>query len=207
MIANTITMVRIALTLIAVGLLSINNFYLNIGMFVLVVIIIMLDWLDGFIARKLGEASRFGALFDIAGDRIVENIFWIYFAVAGLISFWVPVIVISRGFLTDLVRAMAFAKGKTAFGEQTMISAAWARLLVSSRVSRGIYAGLKVAAFCYLTALLVLGSAPARLGLPSPGGLLYVGSQVIVYTVVGMCVIRGVPVVWDGRRYLLEEIQ
>lgn len=127
MTANLITLIRIVLTFVAVGLLNIN-FYLNIAMFVLILIIIVLDWLDGFIARKHGEASGFGALFDIAGDRIVENIFWMYFAVIGLISVWVPMIVISRGFLTDLLRTMVFAKGKTPFGEKTMMQSSWARV-------------------------------------------------------------------------------
>ncbi len=206
MIANTITLVRIALTFIVVGLLRIN-FHLNVAMFVLILVIMMLDWLDGFLARKLGEATRFGALFDIAGDRIVENIFWIYFAVVGLTSVWVPMIVISRGFLTDLVRAMAFAKGKTPFGQKTMMDSAWARLLVASRPSRGIYNGLKIAAFCYLAALLVVASAPWRLGAALPGGWLYGVRHLLVYAVVLMCVVRGFPVIWDGRRYLLESVQ
>lgn len=203
--ANLITLIRIILTFAAVGLLNIN-FYLNIAMFVLILIIIMLDWLDGFIARRYGETSSFGALFDIAGDRIVENIFWMYFAVIGLISVWVPIIVVSRGFLTDLLRTMAFAKGKTPFGEKTMMESAWARVLVSSRSSRGIYAGLKIAAFCYLAALLVLKSAALKFGITSPG-VLHICGQVLVYIVVVMCVVRGFPVIWDGRKYLLESVQ
>jgi len=204
MTANLITLIRIALTFIAVGLLNIN-FYLNIAMFVLIVVIIMLDWLDGFIARKYSESTSFGALFDIAGDRIVENIFWMYFAVIGLISVWVPIVVVSRGFLTDLLRTMAFARGKTPFGEKTMMESAWARVLVSSRVSRGVYAGLKVAAFCYLAALLVLESAATKFGI-TPPATIGIGCQILVYTVVVMCIIRGFPVIWDGRKYLLENI-
>lgn len=205
MTANLITLFRIILTFVAVGLLN-RGFYLNIGMFALIVIIIMLDWLDGFIARRYHEASSFGALFDIAGDRIVENIFWMYFAVVGLISVWVPIIVISRGFLTDLLRTMAFSKGKTPFGEKTMMESAWARLLVSSRISRGVYAGLKVSVFCYLTALLVIKSAVSRFGITSPSDV-YIGAQILVYVVVVLCVVRGFPVIWDGRKYLLESIK
>jgi CDP-diacylglycerol--glycerol-3-phosphate 3-phosphatidyltransferase len=202
MTANLITLIRIALTFVAVGLLNIN-FYLNIAMFALILIIIMLDWLDGFIARRYAEASSFGALFDIAGDRIVENIFWMYFAVVGLISVWVPMIVISRGFLTDLLRTMAFARGKTPFGEKTTMQSPWARVLVSSRVSRGIYAALKVAVFCYLAALLIVKSAVLEFGITLPSGL-HVGCLILVYIVVVMCVVRGLPVIWDGRKYLLN---
>jgi len=206
MIANSITLVRVALTFVVVALLN-HNFYINIAMFVLILIIIMLDWLDGFIARKYNETSRFGALFDIAGDRIVENIFWIYFTVAGLISIWIPIIVISRGFLTDLLRTMAFSRGKTPFGEKTMMDSAWAKVLVSSRLSRGLYASMKVIAFCYLAALLVLESATLKFDVTFSYELLSNVGHILAYIVLGMCIIRGFPVIWDGRKYLLESIQ
>jgi CDP-diacylglycerol--glycerol-3-phosphate 3-phosphatidyltransferase len=205
MIANFITLIRIILTFVVVGLLDIN-FYLNIAMLIIIFVIIMLDWLDGFIARKYDETSRFGALFDIAGDRIVENIFWIYFAAIDLISVWVPIIVTSRGFLTDLLRTMAFMKGKTPFGDKTMMESRWAKVLVSSPISRGLYAGLKVAAFCYLTGLLVLRSAILKFGAKLPIESLHVGGQILVYIVVVICVVRGAPVIWDGRKYLMESI-
>ena len=78
------------------------------------------DLLDGYIARKFKVSSEFGALFDIAGDRIVESVFWIYFTYAGMISFWIPLIIITRGFLSDNVRALAFRSGKTPFGKNTI---------------------------------------------------------------------------------------
>lgn len=205
MIANLITLIRIILTFVAVGLLG-ENFYLDIVMFFLILVIIMMDWLDGLIARKHGGASEFGALFDIAGDRIVENVFWIYFAVSGLISVWVPIVVISRGFMTDLLRTMAFAKGKTPFGKKTMMESSWARALVSSHITRGIYAGLKVVAFCYLAGLMVLENAPENF-IISPSSRLNTIGQIVVYIVVGMCIIRGIPVIWDGRKYLMENMQ
>lgn len=204
--ANLITIIRIILTFVAVGLLG-KNFYLNIAMFFLILIIIVMDWLDGIIARRYGETSEFGALFDIAGDRIVENIFWIYFAVYGLISVWVPIIVISRGFMTDLLRTMAFAKGKTPFGKKTMMESSWARAIVSSHITRGIYAALKVVAFCYLAGLIVFENVPERFAMPSPSSMFYTIGQIIVYIVVAMCIIRGIPVIWDGRKYLMEDME
>jgi CDP-diacylglycerol--glycerol-3-phosphate 3-phosphatidyltransferase len=205
MTANLITLIRLILVFAAVALFNIN-FYTNVAMFALIVLIIVLDWADGYVARKKGTASDFGALFDIAGDRIVENVLWIYFAVVRLVPIWVPLIVLARGFITDLLRSMAFAtKGKTPFGKKTMMKSNWARALVSSRVSRGIYAAAKVIAFCYLAAILTLKSAISEFSLPIGNAMnivIIVGS-VIVYITVGMCVIRGLPVIWDGKKYLL----
>ena len=207
MIANTITLLRVGLAFLVVGVFSAGVFPLNLAMLALTVIVIMLDWLDGLIARRLGEESRFGALFDIAGDRIVENVFWIYFSAVQLIPFWVPMVVISRGILSDLARAMAFARGKTPFGQTTMMRSGWARLLVASRFSRGLYAAMKLVAFVCLGALLVLRSSPPELGLPSAEGWTRAATLIIVYAVVALCVIRGVPVIWGGRRYLLEKVK
>lgn len=205
MTANLITLVRLLLVFVAVALFNIN-FYANAAMFVLTILIIAMDWADGYVARKRGTASDFGALFDIAGDRIVENVLWIYFAIVRLVPFWVPIVVLTRGFVTDLLRSMAFAtKGKTPFGKKTMMDSGWARAIVSSRVSRGIYAFSKVVAFCYLAAILTLKSAISEFSLPIHGTvlniILIIGS-VIVYITIGMCIIRGIPVVWDGRKYL-----
>ena len=40
---------------------------------------------------------------DIAADRIIENVFWIYFAVNDIIHFWMPLAILTRGFITDAI--------------------------------------------------------------------------------------------------------
>ena len=207
MTANVITLARIGLVFVAVLLFG-DGFYGQVLAFVLTVLIIYMDALDGYIARKLGLASDLGALLDITGDRIVENVYWIYFAAIGTISFWVPVIVIVRGFLTDTFRSIAFAEGKTAFGERTMMQSALTRFLVSSRFSRGLYGASKAFIFGYLGGLIALNGAMAHFSFALPPNLLLalrIAGQIIVYVVVAMCVARGLPVLWDGRTYLLEK--
>ena len=138
MIANLITLFRLILVFVVISLFGLHV-YLDILLVGLIGLILFLDAVDGYVARKLNQTSAFGALFDIVGDRIVECIFWVYFAVVGLIPFWIPVIVIARGFFTDGLRSAAFAQGKTAFGENTMMTSKWTRALTSSRASRSIY--------------------------------------------------------------------
>ena len=120
----------------------------------------------------------------------------------------VSVVVIARGFLTDSLRSIAFAAGKTAFGARTMMRSPFTRLIVSSRLSRGVYGVSKAVIFCYLGGLIVLRGAMARFYFALPAEVLFglgLASQVIVSIVLAMCVIRGVPVLWDGRAYLLEK--
>jgi len=207
MTANVITLSRIGLVFVAILLFG-AGFYGQFLAFLLTILIIYMDALDGYVARKLRIASDFGALLDITGDRIVENVYWIYFAVVGMISFWVPIIVIARGFLTDSLRSIAFADGKTAFGERTMMRSGFTRFLVSSRFSRGVYGVSKAIIFCYLGGLIALRGAMARFSFILPSDVLFsldLIGQVIVYVVLAMCLIRGVPVLWDGRLYLFEK--
>ena len=146
MIANLITLFRLILVFVVISLFG-QHLYLDILLVALIGLILFLDAVDGYVARKLNQTSDFGALLDIVGDRIVECIFWVYFAVVGLIPIWIPVIVIARGFFTDGLRSAAFAQGKTAFGENTMMSSRWTRALTSSRISRSIYGIAKTIAF------------------------------------------------------------
>jgi CDP-diacylglycerol--glycerol-3-phosphate 3-phosphatidyltransferase len=207
MTANIITIGRVVLAFVAIGLFSLG-FYFALAAFLLTIFVIWLDSLDGYVARKLGVASDFGALLDITGDRIVENIYWIYFAAIGLISFWIPVIVITRSFLVDTVRSVAFSEGKTPFGEKTMMKSGFSRALTSSALSRSTYAISKVLAFCYLGGLYALnqGMKGGVISLAdSTFALLHTIGIIIAYVVVVMCIVRGVPVLWDGKDYVLTK--
>jgi CDP-diacylglycerol--glycerol-3-phosphate 3-phosphatidyltransferase len=125
-----------------------------------------------------------------------------------MISLWIPIIVIARGFLTDSLRSIAFAEGKTAFGERTMMRSQFTRFLVSSRFSRGVYGVSKAIIFCYLGGLIALRGAMNRFSFTLSPDLLFslhLVGQVIAYVVLVMCLVRGIPVLWDGRVYLLEK--
>ncbi|MDE0424070.1 MAG: CDP-alcohol phosphatidyltransferase family protein [Candidatus Poribacteria bacterium] len=198
MIANLITLFRLILVFVVISLFG-QHLYLDILLVALIGLILFLDAVDGYVARKLNQTSDFGALLDIVGDRIVECIFWVYFAVVGLIPIWIPVIVIARGFFTDGLRSAAFAQGKTAFGENTMMSSKWTRALTSSRMSRSIYGIAKTIAFIYLGGLIAFKNSGVYPELTV--GLELTG--VILSTItVAMCLIRGLPVLIDGWKYV-----
>ena len=204
MAANLITLIRLILVFVAVGLFG-DNFYVNLAMVALTAIVIWMDALDGYIARKLKISSDFGALFDIVGDRIVENVYWIFFAVVGIIPFWFPMIVLARGFITDSLRSVAFAQGKTPFGSKTMMKSKWTQFLVSSRFSRGFYGISKTVIFIYLGAFLTLKSAMVQFSLlitPNIVAIFGFAGFFLALIVVAMCLIRGFPVLVDGWAYI-----
>lgn len=200
MAANAITLFRLFLTFIVIGLFR-RNVYIDIACIVTILIIFILDSVDGIVARKQNQTSTFGAVFDIAADRIVENVFWIFFAAMEerLIPFWLPIAVVTRGFLTDGVRSIALTEGKTAF---EMSSAAWSRALTSSRFSRGLYGLTKMLTFIFLPATLVLKDIYPNIQIVDTFSLV---SVIIAYIAVAMCIIRGIPVLVDGWRYIKPE--
>ncbi len=118
MTPNQVTLARVAAAFAAVALFTAGKDVLaaDLAAVLLTVAAIALDGVDGYLARTRGLATPLGAQLDILGDRVVENLFFTCFAVAGLISLWVPVVFFVRGALTDFLRGLAARAGRTGFG-------------------------------------------------------------------------------------------
>lgn len=68
---NILTLSRIPLLFVIVGLLCVGNFAADVAAFVVFLIAAVSDWLDGYIARKVGAVSDFGKLMDALTDKII----------------------------------------------------------------------------------------------------------------------------------------
>ena len=84
----------------------------------------------------------------------------------------------------------------------SMIETWWGRSLVASRPSRAAYAALKCACFCYLGVLLPLPQLQVTWLDANSRQWLSGGGQALVLATATFCVVRAIPVIWDGRRYL-----
>jgi len=204
-VPNLVIAGRVALAFVAVALLGSASPWATGSAVVLTVVVIAMDGLDGYLARRLDLTSELGGVLDITADRIVEHIFWIAFAVMGMVGLWVPLVVMTRSFLVDSARGMALAHGKTAFGEGTMMRSPLSRFLTGSRLMRNLYGVAKVAAFVLLGTVATAGRARAEgvYALSAHASTLLTGvAQVSVIVAVVLCVVRGVPVLLDSRAYL-----
>lgn len=211
--ANLITAARVLLLFVTVGFI-----YLSLPRgsapgepawalvaVALTLIVILGDAVDGVVARARGEVNEAGAVVDIAGDRIVENVYWVVFAHMGMLSVWFPLIILLRSFTVDALRSLAISRGKTAFGEKTMMQSRLGVWLAASRLHRALYGGAKVVTFVWLLLQLSIQVAPpgsdyARMFGLYLGPVQLVGIVLAVFTLL-YSLLRGAVVVWDSREY------
>ncbi len=213
--ANLITAARVALLFITVGFV-----YLSLPprsgapgepvwalvAAALTFLVFIGDAFDGVVARARGEANATGAVVDIAGDRIVENVYWVVIAHVGLLSVWFPLIMLVRSFTVDALRTLAVGEGRSAFGEKTMMTSRLGVWLAASRFHRGLYGSAKVVTFIWLLLYLALYLQVNRDPQWSRdyGNVLplfqNIGIALAVFTLL-YALMRGAVVVWDTRHY------
>lgn len=190
--ANLVTLSRLILLLVVVWLFYLPPTAWSFLSFFLIIFIFVTDGLDGYIARKRNETSLFGALFDIAGDRITELTLWIVAADTDLVPIWVPLVFIIRGVIVDTIRSSnAVAQGVTPFA---VMRTALGKFIVASKTVRILYAVAKASAFAGLAL-----QHPGPIVLPafwdSVGWLLTWLTYFFVYVSVALCIARGLPVI------------
>jgi len=201
---NRVTLLRVGVGFVAVSLFG-RGPRMNLLAVALTVTAIALDGLDGYLARKKKMATPEGAQIDILGDRMIENMYFTYFAVVGMVSLWLPMLFFARGAATDFLRGLVMKAGHSGWGSNAMLQSKWAQILVASRWSRGLYATLKCICFCYLGLELALTDGPvAPLGplTLDTHAALHAGAQALAWASAAFCVLRGLPVLLQGSKYL-----
>ncbi len=210
--ANILTILRMIMAVVAIEFLFSGRADLCIASAFITLFVIILDGLDGYVARTFNESSEFGSVFDIIGDRVVENLYWIAFAVIGCVGIWVPMVVVARGIITDGLRSIALSKGYTAFGSSTMMKNKICHFLTASRFSRAVYGIAKSLVFLFLI-IAYIPNLEYFNGMSINGFIKFTLIQpylisvadILVYITVAMCVIRGIPVLIESRRFIKND--
>jgi CDP-diacylglycerol--glycerol-3-phosphate 3-phosphatidyltransferase len=128
-LANKLTMARIFLTVVLIGLLLFPFYMVNIefpkvligtitvdikyfiaaGIFAVASIT---DFLDGHIARKYNMVTDFGKMVDAIADKMLVNSTLIILTAQGFVSPIITVIIIFRDTVVDTIKMIAGSKGK-----------------------------------------------------------------------------------------------
>lgn len=202
MLANAVTLSRLLFLALSVYFLHLPDFAARMAAFVLIILTIFIDAIDGMIARRRGSVSALGAVLDIAIDRVVENVFWITFVSLRLVPLWVALVVVTRGILTDAVRGFAMGQGLQPF---EMMQTHWGRWLVSQRFMRAVYGVTKAVAFPALALLHALipvwFQTPQSVYLPTLRTIV----DVLIYVTIALNLLRGIPVLFESRRFFFAQ--
>ena len=204
---NRITLLRVGLLFILVFLIYNEFLWARIFAALLAILVIVMDWLDGFLARRLHESTALGSVLDIAGDRVVECVLWICLADLRLIGVWIPIVVISRDIFTDSIRNYAIRFGHTGFGDKSMMRSRFGRFLTGSPVMRTGYALLKALTFASLLLFSGLKKFLPHWSWIPPAVVasgLQAGAWIAVVTA-AVCLVRGIPVIVEGVQLIQEK--
>jgi len=111
-LANKLMVFRLLLVIPVVIFLFSYNFGLLFTALLLFILIVVIDKLDGYFARKERKETKFGAFFDPLIDKVVVHSILISFVVLGIIPLWMELILLARDLVSDGLRSFAMSKGK-----------------------------------------------------------------------------------------------
>jgi CDP-diacylglycerol--glycerol-3-phosphate 3-phosphatidyltransferase len=194
--ANLITVMRFPVLLAIVllfGSASPGGRLLNVF---LIIVLILMDSLDGIIARRRNEVSLLGSVLDIMADRAVELVLWVCFTHLRLVPLAIPLIFILRGTVVDSLRSVHVSAGQAPFKAMRTPVGKW---LVGSPVMRTSYGVVKVVSF----AGLALTYALMAYAVQGSVGAGVVQASLVVFNIASwlavlLCLVRGVPVVVEA---------
>ena len=189
-VANLITVLRFPLL---IGVVLLLYFGGTLGQLIdapLIVALILMDSLDGIVARRRQEQTLIGSALDIAADRAVEIVLWVTYAHLRLIPVVIPLTVIIRGALTDSVRNVALQHGQSA---HSMMRSGWGRWLVTSGYMRTGYGVAKAVAFTLLSLALGLKTGGYEVWHP-----FWIAALAGSWIALALCIVRGLPVIIEA---------
>lgn len=158
---------------------------------------LMLDTVDGIVARRRRATTLMGSVLDIAADRVYELALWVALADLRALPVAVPLIVITRTTLTDAIRSIGLSKGKAPFEQH---QSRLARFVVGSPWMRSGYSISKILSFCGLTLGLAMARFPAGSRMYAASGSVLTSFRVLAWIAVVFCIVRGMPVILSGYR-------
>ncbi len=116
--ANKLTILRIILVPVFLGVLYAGFPGSNIWALVIFIVASLTDLLDGFIARHYNQITNFGKFMDPLADKILVMSAMCWFVEAHQMPGWALAIVLLREFAVSGMRLVAVEQGK-------VIAAAW----------------------------------------------------------------------------------
>ena len=109
---NAITLSRLVLTAVFVAGTAMESAIGHWIALVSFVIAAISDFVDGWLARKLGLVTPMGKLLDPLADKVLVSAAYVYLSARGFCPVWVTVLIIAREFLVTGLRQIAVEAGQ-----------------------------------------------------------------------------------------------
>ncbi len=194
--ANIITVSRFPLLFLIVIMLTLPSAGARLATVPLVVLLILMDTIDGLVARSRHEESLLGSVLDIMTDRSIELVMWVVFAHMRLVPLAIPIIFIIRGTVVDALRAVGVKQGTTPFGSTTSRIGSF---LVGSPFMRSSYGIAKALAFTLLALTAALNTyVEIGRGSIQTVNTIHLVAMVFSWIATAFCVVRGLPVIIES---------
>ena len=190
---NAITFSRLVMTaafVVAVSQRSLAGYGTGLVLFVVAAVS---DWLDGYLARKMGLVTPLGKLMDPLADKILVSAAFVFFTEKELCPVWVTALIIGREFLVTGLRQIAIEAGQVLAADRL---GKWKTTFQLAYLITGLVwlTGEKAEEFLPLVEPLKQLARPY-----SQGGWL---QPVFLWAAVALTVISGANYVWSGRSLL-----
>lgn len=138
-IPNLLGLFRIVATPVLMWLIMLNHWTAYLWAALLLLIMVVSDLLDGFLARRMQAVSKLGVFLDTISDKICVTGVLLPMIELGLLSGWIALVIIVREFLVSGLRSFAASEGTVisagSLGKQkfaiTMVALFW-RLVAAS---------------------------------------------------------------------------
>jgi len=168
----------------------------SLGLF-LFVLAAASDWLDGWLARKMGLVTALGKLMDPLADKILVSAAFVFFTQQGLCPVWITALIIGREFLVTGLRQIAVEAGQVLAADAL---GKWKTLFQLAYLTSGLvwltsnHTSIQLASLKWLGHL----ARPAK-----DGGVLV---PCLLWIAVTLTVVSGWNYLWSSRSILRSKI-
>ena len=143
-IPDRLTLIRLILTIPIAILMVQGNFITDVLALLLYTVAVITDFLDGYLARKWQQISKFGSFFDPLADKVLVTSILILLVYQTKVDPWLVMLLLNRDLVVGGVRSVAASQGLTisagSSGKlKTALQMLALPLIIISPLSSGIY--------------------------------------------------------------------
>lgn len=118
-IPNKLVMMRFIFIPFIIIFLYYDSIYTKIAAVLLFIIAMISDQIDGILARKWKQVTKFGGFMDQVSDKVMINLIWVVFLDLRLLPIWIVLLNLFRELVVTGIRGLAIAQGKILKSEKS----------------------------------------------------------------------------------------